>query len=204
MNSQECTTEDCRNLTHTYLCSRCVDDLAAWINKIPILLVELRVTIARQDHVRPAGGGGGGSKPGSAAPLNLDALQLAENLRTVGKSAKDYAHQEHAAGQAWLIQDWVTKAELLVSGPEAEHVNHADIRKRLEERRPDPMPTRKLIPWLRENARVTVTQFDIRNWARRGKLVAIDREPLPTYHPYDVLNAWHDTKATNLASAPKS
>jgi len=194
--TQECTTDDCRNFTSEYLCTRCVSDLQAWLDRIPILLVELRVTIARLDNTRPAGGGGGGSKPGSAAPLNLDAWQLQENLRTVGQSAKDYANQEHASGAAWVIQDWVTKAELLVSGPEAEHVNHAAIRKRLEERRPDPMPTRKLIPWLKENARITVTQFDIRNWARRGKLTPVDREPLPTYHPYDVLNAWHDTRAT--------
>jgi len=194
--SMECTTDDCRNMTSTYLCTQCVSDLQSWLDRIPVLLVELRVTIARQDNVRPAGGGGGGSKPGSAAPINLDALQLSENLRTVGGDANTYAHQEHAAGAAWLIQDWVTKAELLVSGPEAEHVNHAAIRAKLDQHRPDPMPTRKLIPWLKENARITVTQFDIRNWARRGKLTPVEREPLPTYHPYDVLNAWHDTRAT--------
>ena len=190
----ECTTEDCRNMTSTYLCTQCVSDLQSWLDRVPILLVELRVTIARLDNTRPAGGGGGGSKPGSAAPLNLDALQLSENLRTVGPDAKTYAHDEHAAGAAWLIADWVTKAELLVSGPEAEHINHAANREKLRAANIPPMPTRKLIPWLRENARVTVTQFDIRNWARRGKLVAVDREPLPTYHPYDVLNAWHDTR----------
>ena len=69
MNSQECTTDDCRNMTSTYLCGQCVSDLQQWLDRIPILLVELRVTIARQDNVRPAGGGGSGSKPGSAAPI---------------------------------------------------------------------------------------------------------------------------------------
>jgi len=193
--SQECTTEDCANHTSTYLCTQCVTDLQAWLDRIPVLLIDLRVTIARLDNVRPVGGGGGGgSRPGSAAPINLDALQLAENLRTCASDAKAYAHDDRAAGLAWLIQDWCRKAELLVSGPEAEHINHARIRERLEERRPDPMPTRKLIPWLRDNARITVTQFDIRNWARRGKIIAVQREPQPTYHPYDVLNAWHQTR----------
>jgi len=190
----ECTTQDCNNGTSTYLCSQCVNDLQAWLDKVPDLIEALDVTIARLDCVRSAGGGGGGSKPGSKAPLNLDALQLQENLRSVGTSAKDYALDENAAGLAWLIQDWATKAELLVSGPVAEYVDLAKVRAKLEERRPDPMPTRKLIPWLRDNAKITVTQFDIRNWARRGKLVPVERDPLPTYHPYDVLNAWHDTR----------
>ncbi|WP_426940299.1 hypothetical protein [Pseudarthrobacter sp. S6] len=200
----ECTTEDCQNFTSTYLCTRCVSDLQQWLSKIPVLLEEIGTTIAKLDNVRPAGGGGGGgAKPGSAAPINLDALQLAQNLSSVGTDAKAYAHDERAAGLAWLIQDWVTKAELLVSGPEAEHINHVAIRARVQNIAP-PMPTRTLLPWLRANAKITITAFDIRNWARRGKLVAVDREPQPTYHPHEVLNAWHDTRATQLATSPKN
>jgi len=199
MNGQECTTDDCRNFTSTFLCSQCVSDLQQWIARIPILLVELRVTIARQDNVRPAGGGGGGSKPGSAAPINFDALQLAENLRTVGSDARTYAQQEHAAGSAWLIADWVTKAELLVSGPEAEHVNHHAIKTKLAEHDPGAMPTSDVVKWLKDKARIHVTSMDIRNWVRRRKLVAVEQGRYPTYHPYDVLNAWHDTRNTERA-----
>lgn len=188
----ECTTEDCGNWTSTYLCTQCVTDLQAWLDRIPDLIAALDVTIARLDNVRGAGGGGG-SKPGSKAPVNLDALQIQENLRSVGKSAKDYAMDERAAGLAWLIQDWVTKAELLVSGPEPETVNHARNRERVRNIAP-PMPTRELIPWLREKARISVTSMDIRNWARRGKLVAVEREPQPTYHPHEVLAAWRETR----------
>ena len=140
--SQECTTDDCRNMTSTYLCSQCVSDLQQWIARIPILLVELRVTIARQDNVRPAGGGGGGSKPGSAAPLNFDAWQLQENLRAVGKSAMDYAHDEHAAGTAWMIQDWCQKAELLISGfPETRIVTRCRCGGDVTTTFPQPKPT---------------------------------------------------------------
>ena len=193
----ECTTEDCQHFTSTYLCSQCVSDLQQWLDKIPALIDALYVTIAKLDNVRSAGGGGGGgSKPGSKAPINLDASELRANLCSVGKDAKAYAMDERAAGLAWLIQDWATKAELMVSGPEAETVNHARNRERIRNIAP-PMPTRELLPWLRTNAKIAVTSMDIRNWARRGKLVPAEREPQPTYHPHEVLSAWHDTRAGN-------
>jgi len=191
----ECTTEDCRNMTSDYLCGRCTSDLQQWLDKVPVLIEALNVTIARLDVVRPAGGGGGGGghKPGSAAPLNLDALQLQENLRSVGRDAKEYARDDRAAGLAWLIQDWVTKAELLVSGPDEPPVNHQANRERIKNIAPA-MPTRKLVPWLRLNAKVVVTSKDIRNWAFRGKLKPVEREPSPTYHPHEVLDAWYETR----------
>lgn len=193
--SIECTTADCRNHTSTYLCTQCVRDLQAWLDMVPHLVEALTVTIAQLDNVRPAsGGGGGGHKPGSAAPINLDALQLQENLRTVGWNAKTYAGDERAAGLAWLIQDWVTKAELLVSGPQEDRVNHHANRERVRNIAP-PMPTRQLVPWLKEKAGIAVTSMDIRNWARRGKLHAVASQPQPTYHPHEVISAWHDTRA---------
>ena len=192
--SLECTTEDCANWTSTYLCTQCVRDLQAWLDKVPVLIVALNVTIARLDKLRPANAGwNAGGKPGSAAPINLDALQLQENLRTVGGYAGDYARDSRAAGLAWLIQDWVTKAELYVSGPNEPPVNHAENRERVKGIAPA-MPTRKLVPWLRQNAKVVVTSMDIRNWARRGKLHPVEREPSPTYHPHEVLDAWYETR----------
>lgn len=117
-----CTTERCGKPTpnRIYLCGQCVSDLQQWLDMVPTLISALNVTIAKQDNVRPAGsssGGGGASKPGSAAPINLDALQLQNNLRSVTPNANAYTHNENAAGLAWLIQDWITKAEHLVSGP---------------------------------------------------------------------------------------
>lgn len=191
--SQECTTEDCANQTHTYLCGRCVSDLQAWIDKVPVLIETLSVTIAKLDNVRPAGGGGGGHKPGSAAPINLDALQLQENLHSVGSNAGAYASDPQAAGLAWLIQDWVTKAERMISGPDEPPVNHQANRERVKGIAPA-MPTRQLVPWLRQNAKVVVTSMDIRNWVRRGKLRAVEEAPQPTYHPHEVLDAWYETR----------
>ncbi|SDW33482.1 hypothetical protein SAMN04487912_102369 [Arthrobacter sp. cf158] len=192
--SHECTTSDCQNHTSTYLCTQCVRDLQAWLDKIPTLIEALGVTIAKLDHVRPISGGwNGGGKPGSAAPINLDALQLQENLKSVGRHAKDYAQDSRAAGLAWLIQDWVTSAELLVSGPEEPPVNHAANRERVKDIAP-PMPTRKLVPWLRLNAQITLTGKDIRNWVARGKIKAVESTPSPTYHPHEVLDAWYETR----------
>lgn len=194
--THECTTADCYNHTSTYLCPRCTSDLQQWIDKIPVLIEALSVTVAKLDNVRPAGGGGGGGgghKPGSAAPINLDALQLQENLRTVGNDAKAYAMDERAAGLAWLIQEWVTKAERFVSGPDEPPVNHAANRERVKGIAPA-MPTRTLVPWLRANAQVIVTSKDIRNWVFRGKLKAAEQTPQPTYHPHEVLDAWYETR----------
>lgn len=190
--SVECTSADCANWTSEYLCGQCARDLQAWLDKIPVLIAALNVTIAKLDHVR-SNGGGGGSKPGSAAPLNLDALQLQENLRTVRADAQTYAHDDRAAGLAWLIQDWVTKAELLVSGPQETPINHALNRERIRDIAPA-MPTRELIPWLKTKAGIVITSMDIRNWARRGKLTPAKLHPQPAYHPHDVIDVWHETR----------
>ena len=198
--SMECTTDDCRNMTSTFLCSQCVSDLQSWIARIPILLVELRVTIARQDNVRPAGGGGGGSKPGSAAPLNFDAWQLQENLRTVGKDAKAYAHDEHAAGSAWMIEGWCREAELLISGPEPEPANTGHARARLESEVPkEPMQTRELKVWLKVTHGLEVTGEQLRQWVHRKKLERANDDGRPTYYPAVVLAIARnqDTAMTN-------
>ena len=198
--SMECTTEDCANHTSTYLCSQCVSDLQQWLDRVPILLVELRVTIARLDNVRPAGGGGGGSKPGSAAPLNLDALQLSENLRTVGKDAKAYAHDEHAAGSAWMIEGWCREAELLISGPEPEPANTTHARERLKAEVPkEPMPTRDLKKWLLVTHGLEITGEQLRQWVHRKKLQRANEDGRPTYYPAVVLAIARnqDTAMTN-------
>lgn len=191
----ECTTTDCANWTEQHICGRCVSDLQAWIDQIPALLPELYVTIAKLDNVRPVNmGGSGGGKPGSAAPVNLDASQLKANLESVYPRAADYATDPYAAGIAKLITEWVTSAELVISGPEAEYVDHAAIKRRVENIAPA-MPTRTLIPWLRDNAKISIKGQQIRDWARRGKLHPATTTPQPTYHPHEVITTWHQTRS---------
>ena len=189
----ECTTKDCGNPTATYLCSQCTRDLQAWLDKIPELVADLHVTVARLDRVRKQTGGGGGGKAGSAAPINLDAYEIRWYLSAVTLDAADHAKQADAAVIAWNIQDAITKAEILVSGPIEKPIDHEANKRRVADIA-EPMPTRQLLPWLREKARITITARDIQNWAARGKIRAHARDPLPTYHPAEVLDAWHATK----------
>lgn len=185
-----CTTTDCGNETSTYLCGQCVRDLQAWVDQAHTLAPELTVTIAKQDVLRKAGNGGGsGGKAGSAAPVNLDAIQLQMNLYSVDKDARAYARDERGAGLAWLIQDWVNKAERLISGPEVETVNLAAIRERVENIAPA-MPTRELLKWLRNNAGIHLTSQHIRDWVRRGHLRPSGAENPPHYLPHEVLTAY--------------
>ena len=96
---------------------------------------------------------------------------------------------------AGLVREWVEKAELLISGPEPERVDHAANRERVKEIAP-PMPTRELLPWLKENAKITLTSQHVRDWVRRGHLRPVQREPQPTYHPHEVIAAWHRKDAS--------
>lgn len=190
-----CTTADCNNPTDQYLCGQCVSDLQAWVDQAHQLAPELTVTIAKQDVLRKAGNtGGSGGKAGSAAPINLDAVQLQMNLRSVATDANVYATDANAAGLAWLIQDWCTKAERLISGPEAEHVDHDKVKQQVENIAPA-MPTRKLLPWLRDNARLNLTSQHIRDWVRRGHLQPVGAENPPQYLPHEVIAAWRRKEA---------
>ncbi|ALQ30109.1 hypothetical protein ATC04_05745 [Arthrobacter sp. YC-RL1] len=191
-----CGTIDCEaEAQDKYLCANCIRDLQAWINKCAEILPELDDTIARTDNVRQHNneGNNGTKSAGSSAPLNLDAMQLKINLQSITQTAEHYAKDQHAAGIAWTIQNWYTKAELLISGPETEHIDHQANREKIEQIAP-PMPTRQLVPWLRANAKLTIKAKDIRNWASRGKLHPVTRTPQPTYWPHEVLAVHRETK----------
>lgn len=195
-----CTTKDCERPTETYLCGQCVSDLQAWLNKIPELVADLHVTVARLDNVRKPSWGSSGTKAGSAAPINLDAFEVRWYLEATTLNAADHAKDPEAATIAWNIQDAVTKAELLILGPVAETpADEKKARERLEGK-VKPLPTRELIPYLRDEAKLVVTSMDIRNWARRGKIRPIERDPLPTYNPLEVIDAWHETRRENATT----
>jgi hypothetical protein len=167
-----------------------VSDLQQWIDKGRQLIPDLAVTIYRLDNVRQAPtGGGGGGLTGSKPPINLAALEARDWLARM-QDATEYAQDQMAAGWAWDIQDQVTRAELMVSGPEPERVNHAKNREKVEDIAP-PMPTRQLLPFLRDKAGITLNSQHIRDWVRRGHLRPVEREPQPTYLPHEVLAAWH-------------
>ena len=189
-----CTTPDCELATSTYLCTQCVSDLAASIEYAHRLLPDLDVTIARLDVTRPGNPETRSTNvAGSAAPANMDALQLKLNLESVTHTAEEYAKEIHAAGTAWIIQEWCKSAEVLISGPEEIRIDHTANKERVKEIAP-PMTTRHLVPWLRKNAKIAIMAKDIRNWAARGKLIPVERQPLPTYWPHEALQVHKETR----------
>lgn len=186
----DCTTEKCSSSVpdNIFLCPFCIRDLQAYIDKAHLYAPELNVTIAKLDVLRHAGStGGGGGKAGSAAPVNLDAVQLQQNLYSVDKDAGAYAHDERGAGIAWLIQDWVNKAELLISGPEEERVDHAANKERLQREVPTELRPKPLVEWLKVTHGLDIKESRIRKWASRNLITRANTDGYPTYDPAIVL-----------------
>ncbi|WP_139244325.1 hypothetical protein [Arthrobacter alpinus] len=154
------------------------------------------VAIARLDVTRPGNPETKSSNDaGSAAPANLDAIELKARMLTVTNTAAQYALMDHAAGTAWIIAEWETKAEAIISGPQEPRIDHAANAERVKEIAP-PMTTKQLLPWLRTNSKITITSQQIRHWAQRGYLKPVTRDPSPTYWPHEVLEARKDRMAT--------
>lgn len=190
----ECATADCPNTAgKLYLCDGCTRDLAGRLEQGKALIPEMGVTIAGLDNVKTgnAEGCNGDRVAGSDAPLDLAALDVQMTLQEDTRyPASAYAADPWSAHDAGRVIANVIRAELMVSGPEDEHVDHARNRRRITEAAPA-MPTRALLPWLRENARIAITGQQIRHWAARGHLTPAQRDPLPTYWPHEVIAAYH-------------
>lgn len=193
----ECSTPECdQDAGKGYLCPHCIRDLDARLAQGRALIPELNVTIAGLDAVRVENveGCNGDKVAGSKAPLDLRALDVQMSLQQDTQySAKEYAADPWSAGEAARVIATVITAELMVSGPEGDHIDHAENRARVEEIAP-PMPTRALLPWLRKNARIPITSQQIRHWAARGHLTPVEREPVPTYWPHEVIDAYNERR----------
>lgn len=190
-----CTTEGCHRETSLYLCTEHIIELDGLLKDVPALVTLLDGARAGTAVVRKPGSGSGGGHPGSRPPGSLDAMMLQTWLCQLPDRAHGEAMDNPEAGRTlYMARIWVNHARALVWGPEEETVNHDANRERIRNIAP-PMPTRELLPWLRTHAKIAITSMDIRNWARRGKLKPHSIHPQPTYHPHEVLNAWHDTRA---------
>lgn len=191
-----CTTADCEAESTLYLCGHCIRDFDAWIDQAEFLLPELDVTIARLDNVRVGNieGGNGTKSAGSSAPLDIDAVQLKINLSTIDRRATDYAKDPHAAPMAALLAEWITKAELIISGPEDNAPTPYELnamRNELAQQFPDPMPPRQCATWLRENAGIKIAARNINDWYHRGRIRKQEGSTpkRPLYSPKEVLIA---------------
>jgi hypothetical protein len=189
----ECTTADCANQTSEYLCTRCVEDLQAWLEKIPSLVQDLHITVAKLDKVTPiGGGGGGGNKAGSKAPINIDAFEVRWYLSAITLDAKAHARDPEAATIAENIIRAVNFAEVLVLGPE--EVKPDKTREEMREDlagQTEPMTARECAAYLVEKTGTKFTANQIRNWKDRRRLDAImGDDGVYRFHLNDVLAAY--------------
>lgn len=179
---------------NNYICNQCTKDLQAWIDKVPDMMQELLITMGNLDHMRPTRSeGGNGASTDPREPVSDYLLGLRASLRIwENQNAEHLAHDQHAGGYTDMLVKLLNRAEQAIDLPEDEpQPDHEAIRERVKEIAP-PMPTRKLIPWLREHAKLSLTSQIIRHYVHKGYLHAVEREPQPTYHPHEVINVYNN------------
>ena len=189
-----CTAPDCGNPTSVlHLCDEHLVELKDLLDGVDFLIVNLDPAIQAGKVIKKPGGqeGGNGTRTASSRPPTTDTNQLRYWLWELPRNAYIEARDNPQAGRTlFMARIWVPKAREAVYGPEREEVDHDAIRAKVAEAAP-PMPTRQLLPWLRKNAKISITSQHIRDWVRRGHLKPVEREPSPTYHPHEVIAAHH-------------
>jgi len=146
MSHQECTTDDCQNFASTYLCTQCVSDLQKWIDRIPDLMNELFVTMAKLDNTAPQRSeGGGGLSTGSKLPLRIGPMELRSALRIwAHQSAAELAKDKFAGGFQPLLEELIRNAENLIDNPpETRVIATCDCGGKVTTKGPKPEPTEK-------------------------------------------------------------
>jgi len=97
---------DCRNCrrdTELFLCALCQRELHTTLDELPWLLVQLDITVGRQDKLNLGIAGGANPNP---SPINLGAMELARNIRTtLSTIVRDLCEN---VGQAPPDRSWTT------------------------------------------------------------------------------------------------
>lgn len=185
-----CTLPDCDTDATLHLCEEHRIELADLLDNVDFLIVNLDPNIQAGKVTKKAGGqeGGNGTKAAGSRPPTTDTGQLRYLLWELrNMSAYKEARDNPNAGQTLhMARIWVGNARDAVYGPDVEEVDHEANRAKVAESAP-PMPTRQLVKWLRKEARISIKPKDIRNWAARGKLRPVERDPLPTYWPHEII-----------------
>lgn len=194
----ECTTADCGAPSgDLYLCAACIRDLDGRLKQGLALIPEMDVTIARLDNVRVGNveGGNGSKAAGSAAPMDITALEIKMTLEEDTRyTANQYAADPWSASETPRVIENIRKAELLISGPEDDAPTQSKIqadRKALAQHFPDPMPPTECATWLRENAGIKIAARNINDWYHRGRIRKQEGSTpkRPLYSPKEVLIA---------------
>lgn len=188
-----CTLADCQEESTLYLCEEHRLELADLIVGVDFLIANLDPHVQATKVTRRPGtneGGNSTNKAGSKPPT-IDTTQLRYWLWELPRNAYNEARNNSQAGHTlFMARIWVPRARNLVYGAEPETIDHDAIRTQVENIAP-PMPTRQLLPWLKENAGIIIKRADINNWRQRGHLHPAQLDPSPAYRPHDVLDLWH-------------
>lgn len=176
----QCDTGCGRPAPHTWVCWDCTDevrtDLVAFTDTDHATLLMVARRQAASAEPKPATTGPTATGPDT--PVNIPVLQLHEDLtRTWPAALVALPHQADASRQLQVIRAGITRARLILDGPEKPHHTLADAPPLR------PMPPTEAATWLHDTYGYQVTARRIRVWAHRGHLTPDDRG---RYHPLDL------------------
>ncbi|RKW71763.1 hypothetical protein [Galactobacter caseinivorans] len=192
--TQSCTATDCGRPTSLYLCAEHLVELDSylvdrdwlWVNLDPYM--QATKTLPKGNPESSTVG-----KSDSRPPLSLEAAILRTKLAELPARAYDAATDDpHAGNTLRKAKLWIESARHQVWGPAEDRPSDtAEARARIAAEGVEPMPTRQLVPWMRQFASLAVKGKDIRNWAFNGWIVRRNpgEDGHPTYDPCDVLRA---------------
>lgn len=190
------TCQTCHAPADLYLCWTCINQLQATINGIPDQLTHLRTTLARQDKTHNDGREGTNTQ--AREPVNLEALQVTIILERTDTNATTYARQPNAAHHYHDIQYWSGKADLLINGPEEEHIDHAANRERARKINKR-FNIDDLVDYFANTLKITITKKQVRRWAERGE-IPIEGKDHKGHNLYDVVTVLtkYETRNTEM------
>jgi hypothetical protein len=189
-----CTAPDCDNPTDLYICGACVEELAVTLAAIPDMLPVLAMIGRKEEQPFTTRVSRMGGKAGPTTPLNFQAIALGQILNSASeRTAAEYAHDPDAAHLKDWIGQQVEQARQMVYGENEQTTTTDYINYRMKQVLPMTIPT--LVPWLHETMRINLRPSRIHKWAQRGHITRTNNHGDPTYHPADVLRAYHETRS---------
>lgn len=119
-----CNTPDCGMEANNYICNQCTKDLQTELDKVPELLEDLFITMAKLDNTAPQRSeGGGGLTTTSKLPIRPRAMELRQALSIwTHCDAETLAKDKHAGNFLPLLKQLITDANNCIDNPPEQRV----------------------------------------------------------------------------------